>query len=506
MSALIRATLSAESVQLNPGEGAELTLTVQNLSEIVNRYSITASGVDPAWVRLSRNELSLFPKDEDAVRLVVTLPESSAARAGTYDLSIQVASAENVVERTTVHVRLEIAAAVVLEATIRPQVQSGLIEGVFTLQLSNQGNDDLNVQLSASDPEEGCLYTFQPPQAALPAGQERLVQLTVRPKIARPPAAKTFGFTVTARPAEMPKLVRQVQGQWQQLVPKKRRIWPIVLAVLLGLVAVAAVLIVLLKPDLGALLRGARPTAEVTSLAKPTDVPAATPVPTTKIKPTTPAGSTATPLSSATPLPSSTPFATNVPTIGIVPPTLHIVHPVLTLPPVYVLPTASVTYNLLPLAEDARWINDQSTELTFGVEDSDAGFASYHSNATLEDGRTYDQVLVTHPRWVDNGAIQGDFSSLPYIVGAQDQLYVLFGLMSGASSSDGVRFKVFLRTQGGRTVGLVDAIETYDGRLSSQRVSLADWAGQTVTFLLQVYANGSSTQDWATWAAIRVER
>ncbi|MBN1956328.1 MAG: hypothetical protein JW900_14945 [Anaerolineae bacterium] len=497
MSALIRAALSAESVKLNPGETAELTLVVQNHSEIVNRYKITVAGIDPAWVSLSRGELSLFPQDEDAVRLLLTLPESSAARAGVYEVSIQVASAENAVERTTVQLQLEIAAAVVFEAAIRPQVQSGLTEGVFTLQLSNQGNDDLTVQLSASDPEEGCLYTFQPPQVRLPAGQERLAQLTVRPKVAHPPDTKTFAFTVTARPAEMPKLARQVQGQWQQLVPERRRIWPILLAALLGLVAVAAVLIMLLKPGfLGFPGQGA-PTSEVAVLTSPTAVPTG--------KPTTPAPSTAAPPPSATPPPSHTPLATRTPTIGIVAPTLLIVHPILTLPPVY-RPTANVAYNLLPLAEDARWINDQNSELTFGVEDNAAGFASYRNDATLEDGERYSQVLVTHPRWVDNGAIQGDFSTLPYIVGTHDEFYVLVGLISGAGSSDGVRFRVLIQPQGGRSETIVNIVETYDGRLTSTRVSLEEWAGQTVTFLLQVLANGNSTQDWATWAAIRVER
>jgi hypothetical protein len=163
-------------------------------------------------------------------------------------------------------------------------------------------------------------------------------------------------------------------------------------------------------------------------------------------------------------------------------------------------------YNLLPLAEDARWINDQNSELTFGKEDNDAGFASYRNNATLEDGQKYSQILVTHPRYADDGAIQGDLSSLPYVVGTQDEFYVLVGLISGASNSDGVRFKVLIRPEGGRTATIVDIVETYDGKLSSTRVSLEDWAGQTVTFLLQVLANGSSTQDWGTWAVIRVER
>jgi len=71
MSALIRAVLSSQAVQLHPGEHADLVLTVQNFSEIVDRYQITVEGVDPSWVNLSRSELSLFPKDQDQVRLTL---------------------------------------------------------------------------------------------------------------------------------------------------------------------------------------------------------------------------------------------------------------------------------------------------------------------------------------------------------------------------------------------------------------------------------------------------
>jgi hypothetical protein len=48
MSAEIRIQLSKNSVRLRPGERADLTLTVQNMGEIVDRYHITVQGADPS--------------------------------------------------------------------------------------------------------------------------------------------------------------------------------------------------------------------------------------------------------------------------------------------------------------------------------------------------------------------------------------------------------------------------------------------------------------------------
>ncbi|MGC8873843.1 MAG: hypothetical protein ACP5SI_05265 [Chloroflexia bacterium] len=244
MSALIRVVLSAASAVLQPGEKTEVTLTIQNFGEIVDRYKVTVDGVDPAWVGLSRSEISLFPKDQDQVRLTIQPPATAEARAGSYDLRIQVTSQENPAERSTEAFALTIAPQAALELSLHPQKQSGLTSGVYTVRLANRGNTDLNVQFAASDPEEGCHYTFNPPQVALPAGQEGSSQLVVQPKaVPVGQVPKTYAFTVTARAQEAPRLVRQVQGQWEQVVPKKRPIWPFVAAGLGIIVVVVGILV-----------------------------------------------------------------------------------------------------------------------------------------------------------------------------------------------------------------------------------------------------------------------
>jgi uncharacterized membrane protein len=186
MSALIRVVLSAQSARVLPGEKTEISATIQNFSEIVDRYQINVEGIDPSWVTVSRKELSLFPKDQDQVRITLQPPAGTEARAGSYDMRVLAISQENPVERTTVPFVLEIGAQATLDVTLRPQKQSSLDQGVFSLQVANSGNTDLTVQLSASDPEEGCYYAFTPPQAPVPAGQSRMIQLLVRPK-APPP-------------------------------------------------------------------------------------------------------------------------------------------------------------------------------------------------------------------------------------------------------------------------------------------------------------------------------
>ncbi len=218
MSALIQVLLSTQSLQLRPGERGQVTITVRNMREVVDRYEILVGELDPSWVTLSRADLALFPKEQDQVLLTLNLPEG--APAGRRRVEVRVTSLDNPAERTTAEIELEIVAQHALAVTLRPQRQTGVLEGVFRVLLHNTGNAPLTVQLEATDPEEGGLYTFEPSQVLVAAGQEATVQLQVRPRLALArEQAKSYPFVVTARPLEAPKSTRQVTGEWVQTPP-----------------------------------------------------------------------------------------------------------------------------------------------------------------------------------------------------------------------------------------------------------------------------------------------
>jgi hypothetical protein len=240
MSALIRASLSGETAQLQPGERAEVTLTVQNLGETVGRYRIAVEGVSPDWVNLSRRELSLFPSDQDQVRLTVSPSKAPSTQAGRYTLQVHVVSEEGVGERTTVPFFLQVGSQVALEAALQPARLAAAEKGTFSLQVSNNGNADLTVLFEAADPAGGCFFSFEPPQVLVPAGQAASSQLTVRPMQAlsgKTPVQHTF--TIEARPAESPRLARQVVGLWEE-IPRRAARWPFLVAAAVVLLAAAA--------------------------------------------------------------------------------------------------------------------------------------------------------------------------------------------------------------------------------------------------------------------------
>ena len=166
----------------------------------------------------------------------------------------------------------------------------------------------------------------------------------------------------------------------------------------------------------------------------------------------------------------------------------------------------AVIYDFVEKASAARWMRLPGTAeaLPFNGGPSDKrGFVLYLTNAVLEDGITYANVLETHPEWKDGGRIYGDFTDVKIPAGAK--LTAKVGFMKGATKSDGVEFQAFMidpTTNMGTKLLIHEA--GYDGKLDDISVDLSAYAGKTQTIRLAVYAKSSAQQDWAAWAEVKM--
>jgi hypothetical protein len=163
---------------------------------------------------------------------------------------------------------------------------------------------------------------------------------------------------------------------------------------------------------------------------------------------------------------------------------------------------ADVLQDLVALAQQALWFNDRGETLPFPGTDSDSrGFVRVLTTR-LEDGRSYENVLETHPRWAANGSIAGRYR---LTIPANSAFEAKVGFMEGAAGTDGVTFSVGWR-QGPITapsptgeLQLARVRKTLDGRLQTISADLTRFAGQEGNLFLRVNAGTSSDRDWAVW-------
>jgi hypothetical protein len=160
-----------------------------------------------------------------------------------------------------------------------------------------------------------------------------------------------------------------------------------------------------------------------------------------------------------------------------------------------------VAYDFVEMAPTAYWWTKVGTDMVAlpfpGAINDNRGFATYRNNVKLSDGNTYARVLETHPQWVDNGWISGKYSGVYVPPGAK--LRIKVGLINGASAGN-VIFNI-------GKLGDPATINTNVFYASGVRVlesDLSAYAGQTIDFVMNVNANGSSAQDWAAWAEAKI--
>ncbi len=176
-------------------------------------------------------------------------------------------------------------------------------------------------------------------------------------------------------------------------------------------------------------------------------------------------------------------------------------------------------FDFLDEASDADWgsgrvpvVFDEPGEigLDFGGPDSDTdGFAMIKKDVELEDGKEYDEVLETHPKWEDKGYIVGKFPT--YTVGSGDSLIGRLGFLAKADGTCGdgdAIFEIFYTIDDDQDSleRLGKWEETCDGDLLSINVDLSFLDDEDVEFYLVIRANGSSSQDWAVWEGLKIER
>lgn len=161
----------------------------------------------------------------------------------------------------------------------------------------------------------------------------------------------------------------------------------------------------------------------------------------------------------------------------------------------------TVSYDFVQQASTAYWwtkIGATITPLPFpGALNDNRGFATYRTNVKLNDGNTYTKVLETHPQWVNDGWISGKYSGVYVPPGSK--LRIKVGLIQSASAGN-VIFTISKLS----APAIIDTNVFYAGGIKVLEAPLSAYYGQTIDFVLNVNANGSSAQDWAAWAEAQI--
>jgi len=167
--------------------------------------------------------------------------------------------------------------------------------------------------------------------------------------------------------------------------------------------------------------------------------------------------------------------------------------------------TTTVRYDFISKASSARWLSGfgaSSQEISWGGSTNDSqGFACYLSNVKMEDGNTYPKVMVTHPKWVDDGWIRGTYLSC-HQVKAGDHFYAKIGFVQNYKGK--VLYHIYVKPANGASTMVNETSKGYLGTIGVIDVDLSPYAGKWVDITLGVDTYGPSFQDWASWIEAKI--
>lgn len=153
---------------------------------------------------------------------------------------------------------------------------------------------------------------------------------------------------------------------------------------------------------------------------------------------------------------------------------------------------------------DAAWENDSNNLPCPGVEGDDQGYVQIFDSIQMENGNNSPgKVLLTYPPKSTTGWISGKYPG--FDIQSGDRFQALINCMYEANDCDATfRLSYQIGNDTVRTLG--QWREVYEGDFYAINIDLSSLSGQRVKFILTVFTNGNSHEDYALWVSPRITR
>jgi len=175
-----QAWFSSGDMDVAPGSTVVLQLTVVNLSDTTDSFTLTPTGMAAHWTTLRPATVTLFGGAQQVVDVEVSPPALPTTAAGPTSLAVRVApqadpeqpaSAETSIVIGDTHDRR----VHVLQPAVRTRRRAS-----FDVMVENRGNSLATCRLHLHDPSGRVQGRFDPPSVSIDPGTSALSQLTVR--------------------------------------------------------------------------------------------------------------------------------------------------------------------------------------------------------------------------------------------------------------------------------------------------------------------------------------
>lgn len=176
----IQVWLSHDDTDLAPGETLTLQLTVHNLGETTESYTVVPAGFAASWTTVGQGNLTLRGGSQEVLDVIVSPPAISTTSAGPTSIAVRIIplgfSDDAVVAESTVTVApFDDCRLVALQS-----VQRARRRATYEFMVENHGNTMASCRLHLIDLSDRMDGDFDPPAVGVAPGAASLVQLRAK--------------------------------------------------------------------------------------------------------------------------------------------------------------------------------------------------------------------------------------------------------------------------------------------------------------------------------------
>jgi hypothetical protein len=171
------------TLRVYPGQVAHTTLTVTNVVDQVEGYTVEAcQGPARHWCDNAPRHVELLPGQQATVTVTFHPPLNPSPPAGDFPVGLLVVSRVDGARRAVVECDVTVEAIHGLEAQLLAVTGRGSHRGRYRIDLENTGTAPATITLTPQQQGEPSLsFALQPRELAVPAGETAVSYLLVRP-------------------------------------------------------------------------------------------------------------------------------------------------------------------------------------------------------------------------------------------------------------------------------------------------------------------------------------
>ncbi|GIV97424.1 MAG: hypothetical protein KatS3mg057_2081 [Herpetosiphonaceae bacterium] len=211
---LTQLTLSASDLVIDAGSTATITISFTSRSQVLDRIDLAVEGLPESWVKLTSQDLPIFPGSRGEVELMISPPRNSRSLAGSYSFKIVARSENRPNEQMVAPARLTINPFTELQAEISPRELVARWRGDYLLTLTNAGNYGQFFNLRGYDEKGALAFPFVERSVFVQPGETRAVPVRVRLKGFRLfGGRKSYPFVLSVIPQKDESAAQHIAGE-----------------------------------------------------------------------------------------------------------------------------------------------------------------------------------------------------------------------------------------------------------------------------------------------------